>query len=133
MILLNRVILHDKTLVVKNLGDKEAETKSHKLCTSKELQTEFDDLIRNYFKRHILGLKSFIDSIPEDDIHVQYKDSNDEDLLFTEFNNLIASEPGEEISALGVFSHLFDKLYERIRQIKENEGEMSFKVLFDFT
>ena len=31
-----------------------------------------------------------------------------------------------------MFNKLFDKLFERIRQIKESEGELSLDVLFDF-
>lgn len=92
MLLLNRVLLHDKTMIAKNLGEGESSHEGHKLTTSKESQTEFNDVIRNFFKRNILLLKSRIDSLPNNDLEVQYRDSNDEDILFLEFNNLQVEE-----------------------------------------
>ena len=55
---------------------------------NKEVQTEFNDLIRNILKRNLLEIKSHIDSIPLESLSEQYKDSNDEDLLYMEFRNI---------------------------------------------
>ena len=38
----------------------------------------------------------------------------------------------EEINSLNFLTKLFEKLRERILKIKENEGELSYEVLFDF-
>ena len=133
MILLNRVLLHDKTLITMNLDPENPEAPTaHKLMTNQDAQTEFNDLIRNFFKRHILSLKSRIDSLPSNDLSKQYRDSNDEDILFLEFNNLIISEDSEECNALELLSNVFNKLSERIDEIKQCKAEMSFSVIFDF-
>ena len=131
MILLNRVTFHDKELVTTNTSDKNDFKEAHKLVTNKDVQTEFNDLIRNFLKRNIMKLKSSIDSIPVDFLHEQYKESNDEDILFVEYNN-IKMEEAEESNAFEILSKLFNIIFERTNQIKENRLEMSFKNLFDF-
>lgn len=132
MIILNRVIFHDKELVTTNTSDTDKYKEPHKLVTSKEVQTEFNDLIRNFLKRNIMMLKSSIDSIPVDFLHEQYKESNDEDILFVEYNN-IKMEEAEESNAFEILSKLFGIIFERTNQIKENRLEMSFSNLFDFS
>jgi hypothetical protein len=91
MILLNRVLLNDKTLVSTNLGENN-KFQQHTICTNDAVQTEFNDLIRNFFKRNLLKLKSFIDCVSLEDLHKQYNDSNDEDILYIEFSNFKVSE-----------------------------------------
>ena len=131
MIIFNRIIFHDKELVTTNTGNDDDPREGHKLVKSKEVQTEFNDLIRNFLKRNIIMLKSSIDSLPIDFLHEQYKDSNDEDILFVEYNNIIMEEK-EESNAFEIMSKLFNIIFERTNQIKENKLEMSFKTLFDF-
>lgn len=95
--LLNRVLLHDRTLVIKNFdSENDSHAIVHKVVTNNEVQTDFNDVIRNFFKRNILDTKSYIDSILRADLHEQYKDSNDEDVLFLEFNNIKISSESEE-------------------------------------
>lgn len=88
MILLNRVYLHDKTLITQNSDATEGADIAYRMKTNKECQTEYNDLIRNFMRRHLLSLKSHVDSIPLESLTDQYKDSNDEDLIFMEFRNV---------------------------------------------
>ena len=101
----------------------------------------------------MLTLKSLIDSIPYDSLQAQYKESTDEDILMMEFSNISPqsattpiSDPQlnrrnngqldngeEETTATGLFTKLFQKVFDRIGQIKECEVAMTTKVLFDFS
>jgi len=74
MILLNRVLLHDKTFVASNASEHEQGEEKYKLCKNSEVQTEFNDLIRNYFKGNILVIKSRIDAIPIESLNEQYSE-----------------------------------------------------------
>ncbi|CAI2365470.1 unnamed protein product [Moneuplotes crassus] len=141
MILLNRVYLHDKTLATQNSDSTGGVDIAYRMKTNKECQTEYNDLIRNFMRRNLLFLKSHIDSIPLESITEQYKDSNDEDLIFMEFRNIqsrvkpdIKSEQtlNEEVNTFSLLTKLFDSLKNRINEIMENEGEISLDSLFDY-